>query len=115
MHFSLPVTKLECLYIFKEKLIEHRIKYFSNHKVQCISEIKNLTVESNKYRCDISEHKKRDVIMKWFLCQSNHKVTRKETYFDASLSLIEKCLLLLTHFGESPVCENLVPPIFWHN
>ena len=24
-------------------------------------------------------------------------------------------LLLLTHFGESPVCENLFPPIFWHN
>ena len=24
------------------------------------------------------------------------------------------CLLLLTHFGESPVCENLFPPIFWH-
>ena len=23
-------------------------------------------------------------------------------------------LLLLTHFGESPVCENLFPPIFWH-
>ena len=22
---------------------------------------------------------------------------------------------LLTHFGESPVCENLFPPIFWHN
>ena len=25
------------------------------------------------------------------------------------------CLLLLTHFGESPVRENLFPPIFWHN
>ena len=25
------------------------------------------------------------------------------------------CLLLLTHFGETPVCENLFPPIFWHN
>ena len=25
------------------------------------------------------------------------------------------CLLLLTHFGESPVCENLFPPTFWHN
>ena len=24
-------------------------------------------------------------------------------------------LLLLTHFGKSPVCENLFPPIFWHN
>ena len=24
-------------------------------------------------------------------------------------------LLLLTHFGESPMCENLFPPIFWHN
>ena len=24
-------------------------------------------------------------------------------------------LLLLTHFGESPVCENLFPPIFCHN
>ena len=24
-------------------------------------------------------------------------------------------LLLLTHFGETPVCENLFPPIFWHN
>ena len=24
-------------------------------------------------------------------------------------------LLLLTHFGESPVCENLLPPIFWPN
>ena len=23
-------------------------------------------------------------------------------------------LLLLTHFGESPVCEHLFPPIFWH-
>ena len=29
------------------------------------------------------------------------------------LSLL--CLLLLTHFGESPVCENLFPPIFWYN
>ena len=25
------------------------------------------------------------------------------------------CLLLLTHFGESPVCENLFLPIFWHD
>ena len=25
------------------------------------------------------------------------------------------CLLLFTHFGESPVHENLFPPIFWHN
>ena len=24
-------------------------------------------------------------------------------------------LLLFTHFGESPVRENLFPPIFWHN
>ena len=24
-------------------------------------------------------------------------------------------LLLLTHFGETLVCENLFPPIFWHN
>ena len=24
-------------------------------------------------------------------------------------------LLILTHFGESPMCENLFPPIFWHN
>ena len=24
-------------------------------------------------------------------------------------------LLLLTHFGESPVCENLFSPIFWHD
>ena len=24
-------------------------------------------------------------------------------------------LLLLTHFGESPVRENLFPPIVWHN
>ena len=24
-------------------------------------------------------------------------------------------LLLLTHFGGSPVCENLFPPLFWHN
>ena len=24
-------------------------------------------------------------------------------------------LLLLTHFRESPVCENLFPPIFWHS
>ena len=24
-------------------------------------------------------------------------------------------LLLFTHFGESPVCENLFPQIFWHN
>ena len=24
-------------------------------------------------------------------------------------------LLLFTHFGESPVRENLLPPIFWHN
>ena len=24
-------------------------------------------------------------------------------------------LLLFTHFRESPVCENLFPPIFWHN
>ena len=23
--------------------------------------------------------------------------------------------LLFTHFGESPVRENLFPPIFWHN
>ena len=33
--------------------------------------------------------------------------------FSLSLSLLR--LLLLTHFGESPVCENLFPPIFWHN
>ena len=25
------------------------------------------------------------------------------------------CILLLTHFGESPVCENLFPTILWHN
>ena len=24
-------------------------------------------------------------------------------------------LLLLTHFGETPVCEIIVAPIFWHN
>ena len=24
-------------------------------------------------------------------------------------------LLLLTYFGDSPVCENLFPPKFWHN
>ena len=24
-------------------------------------------------------------------------------------------LLLFTHFGETPVRENLFPPIFWHN
>ena len=24
-------------------------------------------------------------------------------------------LLLFTHFGESPVRENLFPPVFWHN
>ena len=24
-------------------------------------------------------------------------------------------LLLLTHFGESPMCEIIVHPIFWHN
>ena len=30
-----------------------------------------------------------------------------------SLSLLH--LLLLTHFGESPVTENLFPTIFWHN
>ena len=24
-------------------------------------------------------------------------------------------LLLLTHFGESPMCENMFPPIFLHN
>ena len=29
--------------------------------------------------------------------------------------LFSLCLLLLTHFRESPVCENLFPPIFWHN
>ena len=23
--------------------------------------------------------------------------------------------LLFTHFGETPVTENLFPPIFWHN
>ena len=32
-----------------------------------------------------------------------------------SLSLSLLRLLLLTHFGESTVCENLFPPIFWHN
>ena len=31
------------------------------------------------------------------------------------LSLFSLHLLLLTHFGESPVCEHLFPPIFWHN
>ena len=24
-------------------------------------------------------------------------------------------LLLLTYFGESSLCEDLFPPIFWHN
>ena len=33
-----------------------------------------------------------------------------------SLSLLFSLrLLLFTHFRESPVCENLFPPIFWHN
>ena len=31
-----------------------------------------------------------------------------------SLSLFLR-LLLLTNFRESPVCEDLFPPIFWHN
>ena len=35
-----------------------------------------------------------------------------EYFFLFSFSLR---LLLLTHFGESPVCENVFPPIFWHN
>ena len=30
-----------------------------------------------------------------------------------SLSLLR--LLLLTHFGESPMCEIIFHPIFWHN
>ena len=32
-----------------------------------------------------------------------------------SFFFLSLLLLLLTHFGESPVCENLFPPIFWHN
>ena len=30
-----------------------------------------------------------------------------------SLEYFSLRLLLLTHFGESPVCENSFPPIFW--
>ena len=30
-----------------------------------------------------------------------------------SLSLFSLRLLLLTHFGDTPVCENLFPPIFF--
>ena len=33
-------------------------------------------------------------------------------FFSISFSLH---LLLLTHFGETPVAENLFPPIFWRN
>ena len=32
-----------------------------------------------------------------------------------SIFFLHLRLLLLTHYGESPVCENLFPPIFWHN
>ena len=38
------------------------------------------------------------------------------TYFFLSFFLFLLLrLLLFTHFGESPVRENLFPPIFWHN
>ena len=37
-------------------------------------------------------------------------ITIVQSFFFFSLRL-----LLVTHFGESPVCENLFPPIFWHN
>ena len=30
-------------------------------------------------------------------------------------SFFSLCLLLLTHFGESPMCEIIFHPIFWHN
>ena len=37
------------------------------------------------------------------------------TYFLFSFFFLLLRLLLFTHFGESPVRENLFPPIFWHN
>ena len=39
-------------------------------------------------------------------------------YYQLSVSLFLSFslhLLLLTHFGETPVCENLFSQIFWHN
>ena len=36
-------------------------------------------------------------------------------HLSVSLSLFLFRLLLLTHFRETPVCENLFPPIFCHN
>ena len=35
------------------------------------------------------------------------------TFAPLSFSLLR--LLLLTHFGESPMCEIIFHPIFWHN
>ena len=36
-------------------------------------------------------------------------------FFSFFFFLLFLRLLLFTHFGESPVRENLFPPIFWHN
>ena len=35
--------------------------------------------------------------------------------FHLLLSFLFLCLLLFTHFRETPEGENLFPPIFWHN
>merc|ERR1711892_359472 len=35
--------------------------------------------------------------------------------FSLSLLFFPLRLLLLTHFGESPMCEIIFHPIFWHN
>ena len=40
-----------------------------------------------------------------------HAIVRSSSFFFSFFLRF----LLLTHFGESPVCENLFPPIFWNN
>ena len=62
------------------------------------------------------------------LCQPSQRVALKTHFSFIFLTTPLACyyhrsvffsfslrLLLLTHFGESPVYENLFPPIFWHN
>ena len=44
-----------------------------------------------------------------------HCYHHRSVFLSFALSSFFLCFLLLTHFGESPMCEIISPPIFWHN
>ena len=79
-------------------------KYAKNHFLQIrwvilMGNFKTSTIESIGFK-----------ILQWHHCNEFQLTERLFFFFFFILRL-----LLFTHFGESPMCEIIFHPIFWHN